>query len=124
MGAHLAGTVGNIAFRHHVCRDKSILGDKVCDTGECTSVAYRIAEKPVNLTVRHRLFPGIYHSLEEKIGLFELVIEEAVALRELEVSKVIFLDCSSPEHIESGEQPAPSAFLLIGNALGYDAVAE
>ena len=64
------------------------------------------------------------YSLEEKIGLLKLVVEEHVVLREGEGSKVILLAHPSPQDIKSGAQPAAAGRLLIGASLGLHLAGE
>ena len=53
-----------------------------------------------------------------------MVVEGAETLRELEISESLFGNHLGTHDVESGEEPAPSARLLVGDALRGRFVAE
>ena len=71
-----------------------------------------------------RLLAGIDDALKEEIGFFQLIPEERVVLRELELAHVVFRDGFRTEDIKSGEEPASSRGLLVGDSLAVDLIGE
>ena len=106
LGAHLGSVVRTVGLGHHLGRDHSVLHHQVGHAGELASVTDRVAEKPVYLTVFEPFVAGVYHSLEEKVGLLQLVVEEQIVLRESETAKVVLFYHLCPEDVQSGEKPA------------------
>ncbi len=119
---HLGGVVAAECLRHSLGRHDSILCHKVRDSGELPAVAKRVAEKPVHLTVVVRKVPRVNYSLKEEVCLFELVVEENIVLRKLELGKVVGVYHLGSEDIKPGEKPASSGRFLVGDALGLHPV--
>jgi hypothetical protein len=60
--------------------------------------------------------PGcLDHGFEEVVGPLQLVPEHGVVLGELEVLDVELLHGPDAEQVETGEEPAPAAALLVGD---------
>lgn len=55
--------------------------------------------------------------IEEIVASLDLVPEEEVPLRELEVVDVQLLHEGDPDDVEGGEDPAPARVLLVGDGL-------
>ena len=81
-------------------------------------------EEPVVEFVVHGLLSAIDDSLEEKVGLLQLVVEEAIGLRELEGAEVVLLNHAGAQHVEASEKPAAARGFLVGDTLGGDRVGE
>ena len=114
--SHLGSVVGVEALGHYLSRDEAVLRDDVLYAGELAAVGERILEEPFDEFVVHRLGGVVDSCLEEEVALLELVVEEAVGLRELEVAEVELSDGASAHDVESGEEPAATAVLLVGDA--------
>ena len=122
--SHLRGVVAAEGLRHRLGRHNAIFGEQVGHTRELSAVAQRIAEQPVNLTVIVRERPRVDDALKKEVGFLNLVVEEDIVLRELELRQVIFLNHPRPQHIKPSEQPAPSGRLLVGDSLCLHPVRE
>ncbi len=83
-----------------------------------------MAEKPVHCLVVHRAFSEVDDALEEQIGFLKLVEEEIVVLRQLEFRHPFLSHDLGAEHVESGEQPASSGTVLVGDSLTFHPVGE
>ena len=105
-------------------RHDTVLGDKVGNSRKLAAVVDCVTEKPLHLAVIHGQVTGVDDTLQEKVGLLQLVIEEDVVLGELERTEIILFYHLSPEHIHPGEQPASAAGLLVGYTLGRDLIGE
>jgi len=81
-------------------------------------------QKKVQLAVQRLSIGQRDHVLEERVGLFELVPERHVTLRELEILQFVLLDDYRPQDVERGKHPATAAGGLIRDLLGFDLVAE
>ena len=77
---HSTGVVGIVALGHHLGRHDTIFTDDVLHTGEGATIADGIAEQPIHSEIAHGLIGLVDDRLQEKIGLFELVVERVVAL--------------------------------------------
>ena len=122
--SHLRGVVAAEGLRHRLGRHNAIFGEQVGHPRELPAVAQRIAEQPVNLTVIVRKRPRVDDALKKEVGFLNLVVEEDIVLRELELRQVIFLNHPRPQHIKPSEQPAPSGRLLVGDSFCLHPVRE
>ena len=83
-----------------------------------------MGEQPVHRPVLERFLPRVDNRLQEKVRLFQLVVEEAVVLAELEVTQVETVDGGGAKNVQAGKQPAAAGLFLVGTSLGLDHVAE
>ena len=106
--AHARGVLAAVGLDHHLRRDNAVFHQQVGYACELATVADRILEQPLDHLVVLRLLAGIDDALKEEIGFFQLIPEERVVLRELELAHVVFRDGFRTEDIKSGEEPASS----------------
>ena len=123
--ADARGVVGVVGLGHHVGRHEAVLVDEVGYAGELAAVADGVLEEPLHLLVVDGLLVGVDHGLQEEVALLQLVVEEEVGLRELEVGgQVVLADGLVAQHVHAGEHPAAATRLLVGDGLADDAVRE
>ena len=123
--ADARGVVGVVGLGHHVGRHQAVLVDEVGHAGELAAVADGVLEEPLHLLVVDGLLVGVDHGLQEEVALLQLVVEEEVGLRELEVGgQVVLADGLVAQHVHAGEHPAAATRLLVGDGLADDAVRE
>ena len=119
-GSHARGVVRVEALGHHLGGHEAVFAHHVDDAAEGAAVRERVLEQPLHELVVHGLRGVVDHGLKEKVGLLQLVVEEAVALRELEFAEVVVLNHLRAHHVEAREEPAAARALLVGDALrGY-----
>ena len=114
LSAECRCVVGDVSLGHHALRNNAVFCSKVGNSCECSAVAQRIAEQPVNHLVGHRLLASIYNSLKEKVRLLELIPKEEVNLRKAEIIEFIVGNDLRTEHVHASKEPASSTALLVG----------
>lgn len=58
--------------------------------------------------------------LQEPVALLELVPEEEVGLRELELVKLVLLHQGHAEHVGAGKEPASPALPLVSDGVAFE----
>ena len=116
MSTEFAGAVAVVCFSHHVLGDKTIFCHQISYARVGSTVRERILEEPRHHLVIQRLLAGIYHALQEKVALFQLVIEEKIDLTEEEILYPQILHGTVAQDIGPREQPAASAPLLVADS--------
>ena len=90
-----------------------------------TGTVKELAEKyGVDLMTMVGFLDGINDSLKEEVGLFKLVVEEQINLREFEFLKILLVDELATKHIQPGEKPTTSRRLLVGDSLRWNGIIE
>ena len=109
-------------LRHHFPRDDTVLLHEFYETDPVSPVLHRLPQQELHCPVCERLLPECNDCLKEQVGLFKLVVEEKVVLRELNLPGVQFPRGDGPERVERGEHPAPPARFLVCDFLVLEAV--
>ena len=105
--------------RHDIAWNQAILLDKLGDADPLTSVADGFAKEELYVTVFEGLRAVLDHALQKEVGFLELVVEEEVALGELDVFHAQSLSRTVPENVEPREHPAAAGGLLVGDGVAF-----
>ena len=104
-GSGLRCIVGRIRLWHHLCRHKPVFICQVGYTTESTTIVDRMMEEELHTLVVDGLLACIDDPLKHEVGLFKLIPEEEIGLRELYLHGVA-LGKVGAQHIEAAEHPA------------------
>ena len=121
---HLVGIVGMLGFRHHFGRNYPVLGSQVVIQVPNPAVIDRRSEQRHHFPIPLVGLGRADHVFEEKVRLFQHIIEIEIVMREIEFPDIVLLHDARPQHVHRSEHPATSRLLLVGNALHIDPVLE
>ena len=88
------------------------------------TVTHGILEEPLHHLVVERFLTGVDDTLQKEVSLFQLIPEEAVILRELELAHAILGDGAGTEHIQPREEPAAARGALVRDTLALYLIGE
>ena len=104
---HLGGVVAGEGLRHDVHWHQSVFLAQVSYTTESSTVADGVAEEKLHTRVVHWLTCTVDDPLQHEVGLFQLIIEEQIRMRELHAHRVaVSLGKVGAQHVETREHPA------------------
>ena len=106
-GAHFGRILSRIGLRTNFRRYQPILLSKVGDAAESATVADGTLQEETYTQVVNGFLASVDDTLQEKIRLFQLVIEKEVILGERDLKGVLMpLGEIGTQHIQSAEHPA------------------
>ena len=113
-----------VGLGHRFLRHKAILTHHIGYTRKGASIAQGMLEEPLYGAAFQGLATGINHALQEEVGLLELIEEEGIDLRKLAGGEVVLGNGLGTHDVETGEEPATTRGLLVGDTTGVDPHAE
>ena len=110
---HRSGVAALVCFVHGLLGDDAILFNEAHKHVPLAAVLHACAQDPAQRSVVNRAVNPVNHRLKKIIGLFKLIPECNIILRELKTVKIALFCDLFAQKICTGENPAaPAAFLV------------